>query len=67
MAKNYDLVTISYQNGRYEVFDHINGSTTVGKINRYTSQKENLTAYGSIEITKDIVNEFENKRLKEEI
>ena len=63
--KDGDIVIISYQNGRYEVYDCNRNETIIGKINGITMKMENLTAYGAIKLAMDIVEKYEGMRLKE--
>ena len=60
--KDGDIVTISYQNGRYEVYDYNHHETSIGKINSKTMKREKLTAYGAIKLAMDIVEKYDEKR-----
>ena len=58
--KNIDIVTISCENGKYRVCDHINNKTYVQTT--FLGRIKNLDAFDAWSIAETIINDFERKR-----
>lgn len=58
---NQDIVTVSYQNGHYEVYDHRRNETTTKVMDRFGHLKD-LTAWNVCRCVERIMDSYEQER-----
>lgn len=63
--KNEDIVTVSWQNGHYEVYDHKNNRTYTALT--YRENSVDIDAYDACRIVDDIMynDEYDRRKAKE--
>ena len=61
MPKNEDIITVSWQNGHYEVYDHINNSTWVHVMMPFNGSRE-MDSLDVCSAVETILREYEERK-----